>query len=265
MSLPRRLIHNEYDLQEIAEQEDRPIEMIERDFALVTVAAHLVDQFPNQLCFKGGFVLRHVRGSDRFSADLDATRTNPPRHKIAASDIAEAIRRATDEPILRIDPGVPATDSQHSLDFDRIVFHTPRHDGQIAVEISYREAVADEPEWAAIGPPYYAEFQIPVLSLEETVAEKLRTLLQRQRPTDLSDLAMILGEYGDQLDRAHVRRLVFTKFELVKQGDRRARIEANVEALHATYEQTIPGLAPDAPPFADAQTLTLAALSSLLP
>lgn len=48
MSLPRRLIHNEYDLQDIAEQQDRPIELIERDFALVTVAAHLVDQFPGE-------------------------------------------------------------------------------------------------------------------------------------------------------------------------------------------------------------------------
>jgi len=115
MSLPRRLIHNEYDLQDIAEQQDRPIELIERDFALVTVAAHLVDQFPGQLCFKGGFVLRHVRGHARFSGDLDATRTNPPKHKIAASEIAEAMRRATDEPMLRIDPGTPATDSQNSL------------------------------------------------------------------------------------------------------------------------------------------------------
>lgn len=89
MSLPRRLIHNEYDLQDIAEHQDRPIELIERDFALVTVAAHLVDQFPGQLCFKGGFVLRHVRGHTRFSGDLDATRTNPPKHKIAATEIAE--------------------------------------------------------------------------------------------------------------------------------------------------------------------------------
>jgi predicted nucleotidyltransferase component of viral defense system len=265
MTLPRRLIHNEYDLQEIADQQDRPIDLIERDFALVTVAAHLLDQFPGQLCFKGGFVLRHVRGSGRFSADLDATRTNPPKHKIAASEIAEAMRRATDEPILRIDPGVPATDSQHSLDFDRIAFHTPGHHGHIAVEISYREAVADNPDWAAIGPPYYAEFQIPVLTLEETVAEKLRTLLQRQRPTDLSDLALILEQYGDRLDRAHVRRLALTKFGLVKQGDRRARIEANAQALGATYEQTVPGLAPDALPFADAQALLLDALSTLLP
>jgi predicted nucleotidyltransferase component of viral defense system len=265
MTLPRRLIHNEYDLQELAEQLDRPVELVERDFALVTVAAHLADQFPGQLCFKGGFVLRHVRGFSRFSADLDATRTNPPKHKIAAADIADTMRRATDEPMLRIEPGVPATDSQHSLDFDQIAFHTPHHNGQIAVEISYREAVADEPEWTAIGPPYYARFQIPVLTLAETVAEKLRTLLQRQRPTDLSDLALILGQHDDRLNRAHVRQLARAKFELVKQGDRRARIEANVEQLRGAYEQTVPGLAPDAPSFAKAQGLVLDALSTLLP
>jgi Nucleotidyl transferase AbiEii toxin, Type IV TA system len=147
LTLPRRLIHSEYDLQGLAERLDRPIELIERDFALVTVAAHLADQFPGQLCFKGGFVLRHVRGSSRFSADLDATPINPPKHKVAAAEIAETMRRATDEPMLRIEPGVPVTDSQHSLDFDQIAFHTPHHDGQIAVEISYREAVAYGPEW----------------------------------------------------------------------------------------------------------------------
>jgi hypothetical protein len=97
------------------------------------------------------------------------------------------------------------------------------------------------------------------------VAEKLRTLVQRQRPTDLSDLALILGQHDDQLDRAHVRQLARTKFELVKQGDRRARIEANVEQLRGAYEQTVPGLAPDAPSFVEARALLLDALSTLLP
>ncbi|HEY2142483.1 MAG TPA: nucleotidyl transferase AbiEii/AbiGii toxin family protein [Solirubrobacteraceae bacterium] len=135
----------------------------------------------------------------------------------------------------------------------------------IAVEVSYREAVVDEPEWVDIGPPYYAEFQMPVLTLEETVAEKLRTLLQRLRPTDLSDLALILRDHGDQLDQGHVRGLAVAKFALVKQGDRRGRLEANVEAMRATYGHTMPGLAPDAPSFTDAQKLVGDALPALLP
>ena len=187
MTLPRRIVHNEYDLQEIAEASGRGIELIERDFALVTLAAHLADQFPGMLCFKGGFVLRHVRGSGRLSGDIDATRTNPAKHKLSADDVADVMRRASDEPVLRIEPGESATNSKESLDFDRVQFRTPHQEGFVAVEISYREAVVEEPEWVMIGAPYYEQFQIPVLTLEETVAEKLRTLLQRRRATDLSE------------------------------------------------------------------------------
>ncbi len=51
----------------------------------------------------------------------------------------------------------------------------------------------------------------------------------------------------------------------VKQGDRRARIEANVEQMRGAYEQTVTGLAPDAPSFAEARALVLDTLSTLLP
>ena len=40
MTLPRRLVHNAFDLQDIAESSGRPIDLVERDFALVTLAAH---------------------------------------------------------------------------------------------------------------------------------------------------------------------------------------------------------------------------------
>jgi predicted nucleotidyltransferase component of viral defense system len=97
------------------------------------------------------------------------------------------------------------------------------------------------------------------------VAEKLRTLLQRLRPTDLADLALILRDHSGQLDRAHVSELAVAKFTLVKQGDRQGRIESNVEAMRASYNETAPGLAPDAPSFAEARGLVLAALTTLLP
>jgi len=265
MTLPRRLVHNEYDLQDIAEAAGRPIELIERDFALVTLAAHLSDQFPGMLCFKGGFVLRHVRGSGRLSGDIDATRTNPAKHKLDAQEVAEAMRRASDEPVLRFDPGEPETNTRESLDFDRVEYHTARGDGRVAVEVSYREAVVEEPDWVTIGAPYYEPFEIPVLTLEETMAEKLRTLLQRRRATDLADIALILGSYGQQLDRKRVRELAAVKFEIVKQGELRERIEANLEALRGEYELTIGGLDPDAPPYTNARASLMSELSALLP
>jgi hypothetical protein len=38
-----------------------------------------------------------------------------------------------------------------------------------------------------------------------------------------------------------------------------------VEQLHGAYEQTVPGLVPDAPSFAEARALVLDTLSTLLP
>lgn len=55
------------------------VEFAVRDFALLTLAGELSLNFPGQLVFKGGFVLRHGHGHLRFSTDADATKDNPPR------------------------------------------------------------------------------------------------------------------------------------------------------------------------------------------
>jgi hypothetical protein len=62
-----------------------------RDFALLTMAANLVAEYPSELVFKGGFVLRHVHDVLRFSKDVDATRHDPPGQRIDAQDVAKTI------------------------------------------------------------------------------------------------------------------------------------------------------------------------------
>lgn len=75
----RRLIHTDGDLADLAEQLAVPAAELERDFLLVSVAAQLHNDFARALCFKGGFVLRHVHGQTRLevwpdrSRDLDGT------------------------------------------------------------------------------------------------------------------------------------------------------------------------------------------------
>lgn len=157
MTLPARRIHSEFELQEIADEQGRPLDLLVRDFALVTVAAHLVDRYGDQLCFKGGFVLRHVHGMSRFSGDLDATRTKSPKNKLPADEVAQTIERASSN-LVQLRPATPTTDTGRSLDFAQIGFATPLGKGQIAVEISYREDVVDPPQIAPIGPPYFEPF-----------------------------------------------------------------------------------------------------------
>ena len=131
--------------------------------------------------------------------------------------------------------------------------------------MSYREEVVDKPDLVMVGPPYYDPFEIPVLTLEEATAEKLRTLLQRRRPTDLSDIALILNNYGAELNRGRVRQVAVVKFELVKQGNYRGRVEETVDALAAEYATTLPGLDPDAPSYEEARATLLRDLGDLLP
>ncbi|HTX07589.1 MAG TPA: nucleotidyl transferase AbiEii/AbiGii toxin family protein [Solirubrobacteraceae bacterium] len=263
MGVPVRRIHSAFELQDVVEQAGADPSLIERDFALVTLAAGLVQEYGDSLCFKGGFVLRHVYGHERFSKDIDATRINPPKNKLDAQDVAETIKRAGIRNLLSLNPGDPARNSKHGLDFDSVGYSGPLGKGTIAVEVSYREEVIENPHIAAIGPPYYEPFEVPVLQLVEIVAEKLRALAQRIRATDLSDLAMVLDVH--EIDDAHVKTLAVEKFKLVKGGAVSERIIANIDAMAAQYDSAIAATAPDAPTYGDARRVVSSRLRTLLP
>ena len=264
MGDPVRLIHNEFELQDLVERLGADPSMIERDFALVTVAGGLVKEYGDSLCFKGGFVLRHVYGHDRFSKDVDATRINPAKNKLDAGEVAETIKGSGIRNLLSFNPGNPVRNSKFGLDFDNVGYRGPLGKGTIAVEVSYREDVIETPHMASIGPPYFEPFKVPVLQLVEVVAEKLRALAQRIRATYLSDLAMVLDVHD--IDDALARALAAEKFKLVKGGDVSSqRIIANIEAMAAQYDSAIAATAPDAPPYADARRLVSSRLATLLP
>lgn len=263
MATPVRRIRNEFELQDLIDRLGRDPGLVERDFALVTIAAGLVETFGDGLCFKGGFVLRHVYGHERFSGDIDATRINPPKSKLDSAEVAETIRRAGVRNLLTLNPRQPATDSGRSLDFDDVRYAGPIGSGQVSVEVSYREDVIEGPDLALIGEPYYEPFKIPVMNLHEIVAEKLRTLAQRRRPTDLSDLAMVI--FGHEIDDTRVRALAERKFELVKDTDNRGRIERNIDAMRGQYDAAVTAVASDAPEYQRAAAAVLSRLPSLLP
>lgn len=257
---------NAYALGDLLEQAEGGPTFSVRDFALLTLAKELSARFPGQLVFKGGFVLRHVHGLMRFSEDVDATRYDPPEHKLAADDVAQAIRDASVGDIVRFSPQQPATDSARSLDFDSVqVTGALLPDSQVQVEISYREGVIDPPVPALIGSPYYEEFEILTMPVQEMAAEKMRALAQRVRVTDLADLAELLSP-GDVLDD-DVARLARTKFELVKQGvaNRADRIEQHLGEMGADYDDVVPALFPGARTYDQAMGIVWPRIKPLIP
>ena len=262
----RRRWGSTYELQDLLEAQPGGLAFAVRDFALVTLAGELSAAFPGQLVFKGGFVLRHAHGILRFSKDVDATRHNPPSHKFDADEVADAIRAASITNVVNFDPDEPATDSARSLDFDRVkVTGEVLPASDVQVEVSYREGVLGAPEDCMIGAPYYEPFEILTMDLNEMAAEKLRTLAQRRRETDLADLAVMLSDRNADDDA--IARFAKGKFELVKQGtaNRIERINANLGELAYTYDDVVPGLFPAAPTYQDALTTVRRRLNSLLP
>lgn len=201
---PVRRWGDDFQLRDLIDAQAGGRELVSRDFALLTIVINLAAAFPRQLVFKGGFVLRHVHGVMRFSKDVDATRAQPPQHKL---------------------------------------------DADLQVEVSYREAVVDAPAAEPIGEPFYEPIEILAMAPHEMAAEKLRTLAQRVRATDLADLAVILQQVDVADDE--VRRVAIGTFELVAAGraKRIDRIERNIAALGAEYDDVVPAVFPAAPDY----------------
>lgn len=260
-----RRVHSTDDLRDIAETLSLPLAFVDADYVLITIASQLVDDFGGALCFKGGFVLRHAYGLSRLSVDLDATRLSPPQEPLDADEVRSSIRRSARGSLFSLRVQEPETDSPRSLDFSAIKYRGLTTDrGEVAVEVSYREAVILTPYTAMIGPPYYEPFPVPVLQPEEFAAEKLRTLAQRRRPTDLADLAFVLSSRLASPET--IAPIVPHKFAkgLVKPGSPFNRIKDAIEDLAGDYDKTVPGLAPDAMSYIEARDLVMESLGRCL-
>jgi predicted nucleotidyltransferase component of viral defense system len=263
---PRPLWGDAYALGDLLEEAGGGHNYAVRDFALLTIAAQLTERFPNQLVFKGGFVLRHVHQIERFSGDVDSTRHNPAKHRLDATEVADAIRDASSGDIIRFVPQLPATDTGRSLDFDEVLVSGALiQQTQVQVEVSYREEVVDPPMTEFVGAPYYESFPILAMSPVEMAAEKMRTLAQRVKVTDLADLAELLVR--DDVGDSQLARLAEHKFQLVSSGvaNRETRIYDNLCEMAGDYEATVRTFYPAARNYAESFSIVWPRIKRLIP
>ena len=178
----------------------------------------------DSLVFKGGTALKKCYfGQYRFSEDLDFSATG----KIPTSaEFESAIQEACTNAAALVDPFAPVEilserhverdphpGAQEAFDIHaRFPWHR-RPQANVMVEISVDEPVLKPVVRRSViheyGEPF--DFQLSVYSMEEIVAEKLRSILQslrmlelrgwvRSRARDYYDLWRILNEYPEQLD-----------------------------------------------------------------
>ncbi len=211
-------------IREAAKASNTVQETIERDFALSFVLAGIAhtDSLKESLIFKGGTALKKCYFGDyRFSEDLDFSTHNAPTDKALEKALQDAVAK-TEKQLNEL--------GAFKLELERYKEKHPHPQGQeafkvgvmfpwqrriickIKLEISHHEPVLMPPVKRRLIHNYEDELSVEVncYSLDEIVAEKMRTLLQtnqklmerswhRPRARDYYDLWRLLLSFGDEL------------------------------------------------------------------
>ncbi|MXY87660.1 MAG: nucleotidyl transferase AbiEii/AbiGii toxin family protein [Dehalococcoidia bacterium] len=213
-------------LEEARRQRGVQWDVLERDYLLSWILAGMgqVPVLRDTLVFKGGTALKKCYFGDyRFSEDLDFSGLDG----LPAGDSLEAAVREAGEAAVRLLDEHAAVE----IGCERYVEREPHPRGQEAFTLRARlpwqsrpqirvmiEITLDEPVlWPTEKRQVLHDYEEPieaalqVYSLEETVAEKLRAILQqadmlarrgwsRSRARDYYDLWRVLGTYRDRMD-----------------------------------------------------------------
>ena len=215
-------------LQEAQQRLDLRWHALERDYLQSWVLAGItqVPVLRDTLVFKGGTALRKCYFGDyRFSEDLDFSAleevpTGNEMEKLIGESCATAVRLLDEYAPVEIiceryTEKKPHPGGQEAFN---VRARFPWHNGtrtRVRIEVTVDESILRPPVNRRVIHEYGEPLnvKVPVYSLEEIVAEKLRALLQqtallkvrgwsRPRVRDYYDLWRVLGFYGDRMDLA---------------------------------------------------------------
>jgi predicted nucleotidyltransferase component of viral defense system len=123
----------------------------------------------------------------------------------------------------------------------------------ITIDVTSDEVLVDEPEQRKVINSYYdTKFEILVYSLEEILAEKLRSLLQRNRVRDYYDCWYLMTKAKIRIDLEEVRKIFDKKikYKNMEFTGIAGMFEASkVEASKAYYEKQVGGQVKKLPDF----------------
>lgn len=174
----------------------------EKDY-LLKLYLHAYYRRYEDAVFKGGTCLRYLYGLDRFSEDLDFTLTTPP------TTFQKQVKTTLKE-LKHV--GIKTRFSREELFPDaytcEIRCRGPRFDGKkhaenkFRIDAGKREGIHLTPRWELIASPYPEtgpHFLVLALAQQELLAEKLASLIARNKGRDLYD-AWFLIKKGVTID-----------------------------------------------------------------
>jgi len=192
------------ELQRLANRQKVALGILEKDYVLTEILKALsqVPRLNEAFVFKGGTALRKVYFSHwRYSEDLDFT----VKHDMAKEELRNNLdtwyHQVEGESQIRL-----TTRQLHKTDgYARIrtQFLGPlSYPGMVYVDLSFDELLCLEPEYRRVLTAPFTDEQRRVLvyPLEELLAEKMRSLLERGKSRDYYDVWRLLKEHTSQLN-----------------------------------------------------------------
>ena len=192
------------ELQRLANREKVALGVLEKDYVLTEVLKALsqLQVLRESFVFKGGTALRKVYfPSWRYSEDLDFTvKFDIPKEELRQNldDLHQQIEQATQ---IRL-----TTRMLHKTDgYARIraQFLGPlAHPAMIYMDLSFDEPLCLEPQFRKVltAPFPDEERTVQVYPLEELMAEKMRSLIERGKSRDYYDVWRLLKEHRSQMN-----------------------------------------------------------------
>lgn len=219
---------SENEVKSLAITQGVPLPYIEKDYVMgwLLWGVYNNHNLSNNLVLKGGNCLRKVYFPDtRFSDDLDFTAGRLDTTDVFRSylntvcqSVGEQSGIVFDVSQTRVDPVQVADSECHALD-GRVYFKGFAGDSSVTMRIKF-----DVSEYEKIVLPLQhhqiihnysdadsCKAQILTYSLEEVLAEKLRSWIQRTRPRDLFDVVKIVQSRKIPISKSNILSAFFQK------------------------------------------------------
>jgi len=227
------------EIIKIARKERLPLGTIEKDFILTYILKKIYDSgLKDRLAFKGGTALHKLYLHKRMSIDLDFTELKPfsideLKTIIENKEISSEIKE------------INKTDNSTKIVLS--YFTILEYRNNIIIDISKREKPALELVIRKLKSHYFKEISVLTFQLEELIAEKIRAIIQRNKPRDYLDIYYILG--NKDINWSEVIDLAKKKLKISKDKLSIERIFNNLDMVKSLWEQDLRELLPVMPDF----------------
>jgi len=252
------------EIREKARESGVPVSTIERDYAQNWLLKHLSQI---DMVLKGGTGVRKVYiGYYRFSDDLDFTLLEVAAKEELEAVIKETVRKAKEESGINFAGDIRFQENDNGFEID-VYFQIMQSGGRTRLKIditkSRNEEILLPLNTKRIIHPYSDDLkaEIRVYSLEEIVAEKVRSLFQRTRPRDLYDV----WHLWNKVDKRKVFDILPEKFKFKNVEPDIKNFEKRKENFKSAWESSLRHQLKDLPDFDNVFSTVLSELQKIVP